>query len=53
MNEKFIHTFISKNRPKTMETSSETYENKKVIIGIVPVQYPDGAMSMNEDCDCG
>ena len=57
MNEKFKYTFILKNRPKARRrnkmTSSETHKNKKVVIGDDPVQYPDGAGTIDEDCDCG
>ena len=28
-------------------------QNKKVIIGDDPIQYPDGAVTMDEDCDHG
>ena len=28
-------------------------QNKKVIIGDDPIQYPDGAVNMDEDCDRG
>ena len=35
-------------------TSSETHKKKKVIIGDHPVQYPDGAVTMDKDCEgCG
>ena len=35
-------------------TSSETPKIKKVIIGDNPdFQYPDGAVTMDEDCDQG
>ena len=54
MNEKFIHAFISKNRPKSAETEQNDEvlkENKKIIIGDDPIQYPDGAVTMDEDCD--
>ena len=59
MNDKFIHAFISKKRPKSAETeqmSSEVQKHtkiKKVIIRDDPVQYPDGAVTMDEDCDRG
>ena len=39
-------------KPKKI-TSSETHKNKKVIIGDDPVQYPDGALTMDEDCAQG
>ena len=46
-----------KNEPKARKpnkmTNSETHKNKKVVIGDNPVQYPDGAMTMDEDCDRG
>ena len=52
MNEKFIHAFISKNQPESGRlnkmTSSETH-----IIGDDPVQYPDGAGTMDEDYNRG
>ena len=56
MNEKFIHTFISKkNDPKERRpnkiTSSETHKSKKLIIGDDPVRNPDGAVTMDEHCD--
>ena len=57
MNEKFIHAFISKSRPKSAETEQNdkfrNTKNKKVIIGDNPVLYLDGAVAMDEDCDCG
>ena len=56
MNEKFIHAFISKKQPKSVETkrtSSETHKNKKVTIGDDQVLYPDGAVTMDEDCEHG
>ena len=34
-------------------TSSETHKNKKVIIEDDQVLYPDGAVTMDEDCDSG
>ena len=34
-------------------TSSETHKNKKVVIGDDLVQYADGAVTMDEDCDRG
>ena len=43
MNENIIHAFILKNRPK----SAGTEQNDD------PVQYPDGAVTMDEDCDHG
>ena len=53
MNEKFIHAFISKNRPKSAETNKMTSSatKKKIIMGDDPIQYPDGAVTMDEDCD--
>ena len=54
MNEKFIHAFISKNRPKSAETEQNDKfrnKNKKIIIGDDPIQDPDGAVTMDEDWD--
>ena len=51
MNEKFIHAFISKNRPKSAETEQNDKFSKKIIIGDDPIQYPNGAVTMDEDCD--
>ena len=42
MNEKFIHAFISKTDPKAQRPN----KMKKV-------QYPDGAVTMEKDCDRG
>ena len=60
MNEwmKNLYTLLSRKtdskaqRPNKM-TSSETHENKKVIIEDDPVQYLDGAVTMDEDCERG
>ena len=54
MNEKFIHAFISKNRPKSSETEqNDKFSNKIKKMGDDPIQYPDGAVTMDEDCDRG
>ena len=34
-------------------TNSETHKNKKVLNRDDPVQYTDGAMTMDEDCARG
>ena len=56
-NEKFIHALILKTNPKARKlnkmTRSEAHKNKKVIIGDNPVLYPDGAVTMDQDCDRG
>ena len=42
MNEKFIHTFISKNRPKSAETETKwqvQQQNKKIIMGTCTDSY--------------
>ena len=57
MNETLIHALSRKTEPKAQRpnkvTSSDTHKNKKVIIGNNPVQYPDGAVTTEEDCDRG
>ena len=55
---KNVYTLLSrKTDPKVRRqnkmTSSETHKNKKVIIGDDQVQYPDGAVTMDEDSDRG
>ena len=34
-------------------TRSETHKNNKVVIEDDQVQYPNGAVTMDEDCDRG
>ena len=54
MNVKFVHAFISKNWLKRAETEQNDKfrnKNKKIIIEDDPIQYPDGAVTMDEDCD--
>ena len=51
MNEKYIHAFIWKNRPKSAETEQNDKFRNKIRKSHFPIQYPDGAVTMDEDCD--
>ena len=56
MNEKFIiHFYLEKPTQKCgVQTKWQVEkQNKKVIIGNYPIQYLDGAVTMDEDCDRG
>ena len=58
MNESKIYTRFYLEKPtKNVETEQNdkfrNTKNKKVIIGDDPALYPDGAVTMDEDCDRG
>ena len=52
MNEQFRHAFILNNRPKSAEAEQndkiQGTPKSKVVIGDLPVRYPDGAMTVNK-----
>ena len=57
MNEWKIYTHCYLEKP-TQKRGDQTKwhvqkQNKKIIIGDDPIQYQDGAVTMDEDCDCG
>ena len=57
MNEWMIYTRFYLKKP-TQKRGDQTKwqvqkQNKEIIIGDDPIQYPDGAVTMEEDCDRG
>ena len=57
MNEWKIYTRFYLEKPTQKRGDKRKWQvqkpNKKIIIGEDPIQYPDGAVSMDEDCDRG
>ena len=49
----YLENLTPKARRPNKRTRSGTHKNKKVIIRDDPGQYPDGAVTMDKDCDCG
>ena len=52
MNENLSRKTNPKMRRLNKMTRSETHKNKKVVIRDDPVQYPDGAVTMDCDFTC-
>ena len=57
MNEWKIYTRFYLEKPIQKRGNRKKWQvqqqNKKIIIGDDPIQYPDGAVTMDEDCDRG
>ena len=49
----YTHFFLEKPTQKRGDRTKWQVQkqNEKIIIGDDPIQYPDGAVTMDEDCD--